>query len=174
MITGAVYRPTIPNTMNNNKSITVAFTGHRQLKATHVDTLANEIAGAIQSLYNKGYRRFMTGMADGFDLLAGETVLNLKRHCPDLVLIAVVPFVEQAKYFPAATRQRYREVLRQADETVVIEREYKDGCFLRRNDYLLQHCSAVVAYYDRRSIGGTYYTVRRAEKQNMPIYNLYQ
>ena len=74
--------------MNEKKNISVSFTGHRNYDRSADDKL-REI---ISSLYERGYRRFLTGMAWGFDLAAAEVVISLKNSLPDIELIAVEPY----------------------------------------------------------------------------------
>ena len=47
------------------------------------------------------------------------------------------------------------------------------GCLLRRNDFMLEHSCGVIAYYDGKPYGGTFYTCREARKRCMDIINLY-
>lgn len=50
---------------------------------------------------------------------------------------------------------------------------YYKGCLLRRNDFMLQHSNFVIAYYDGKQKGGTYYTCREARKRGMTVVNLF-
>ena len=73
--------------MDELKNITVAFTGHRYY-ARQSDA---QLMSTLRQLYAQGYSRFLCGMAWGFDLAAGEAVLELKAEHPEVELIAVVP-----------------------------------------------------------------------------------
>ncbi len=64
-----------------------------------------------------------------------------------LKLIAVVPFEEQARYH--------------------------QGCYYERNRYMVDHSSRMMCYYDGDK-GGTEYTVKYAEQNNLQITNLYE
>ncbi|MBQ6869912.1 MAG: DUF1273 domain-containing protein, partial [Alistipes sp.] len=59
------------------------FSGHR--KITDIDTGKLELA--IRLLYSDGYRTFTSGMAEGFDLLAAQTIIKLKGELEGLKLI---------------------------------------------------------------------------------------
>ena len=50
--------------MDCAKNITVAFSGHR----TYAGEACDELREMVVRLYNEGYRRFLCGMAWGFDL----------------------------------------------------------------------------------------------------------
>lgn len=70
-----------------NINSAVAFTGHRPDKITHFrDSLEAEksirksLSTEIVKLYDEGFRTFLTGMAEGFDLWGASEFLKLKRH----------------------------------------------------------------------------------------------
>lgn len=144
---------------------TAAFTGHR----TYDGRADEALRRTLGELYVRGFRRFLCGMAVGFDLAAAEVLLSC--GFADASLIAVVPFAEQPRRFPTAERERYRRVLAAAADTVIICPEYTAGCYALRNDFLVDHASLVVAYCDGTP-GGTAYTVRRARRLGREVINL--
>lgn len=154
------------------RSLSVSFTGHRHL-SEHTDSLILKLKEEIIRTYQAGKRFFKTGGAVGFDTLAAEVVLQLKEHLPELALIVIVPFEGQDRYFTPDSKVRYRRILDQADEVVVLSAAYFQHCYLRRNAYLVNHASRLIAYYDGVGIGGTSYTVRLAESKQIPVSNLF-
>ena len=73
------------------KEKTVAFSGHRTNRIAKFtadrEKLFREVAFdtfvAIESYcIKKGYDTFLSGMCEGFDLIAAEEVLNLKKEIP--------------------------------------------------------------------------------------------
>ncbi len=155
--------------MTCERSHTAAFTGHR----TYRGEAAEALAALLGDLHAEGYRRFLCGMALGFDMAAAEAVLALRAAHPEVRLVCVVPFAGQDRRFPAVEQERYRRILEAADETVVLRDDYRPDCYARRNDRLTDGASAVVAWYDGSS-GGTHYTVRRARRLGLRIHNLWQ
>ena len=91
----------------------------------------------------------------------------------DIRLTAVIPFRGQPGKFNPADKERYHFILGKADDMVCLSETYFDGCFLRRNDYMLNHASHIIAYYNGEPKGGTFYTYRRAERMKLKITNLY-
>lgn len=155
--------------MNDNRDITVSFTGHRTYRHECDDALT----AAVERLYGEGYRTFMTGMAVGFDLAAGECVLSLRDHFCGLRLVCVVPFRGMESRFAQADRERFGRLMQMADATVVLADEYTPEVYRRRNDFLVDNASAVLAYFDGRA-GGTAYTVARAKRDGLRVENLYR
>lgn len=153
--------------MDNLRGITVAFTGHRDY-AGEADYRLRE---SIMELYKRGYRRFESGMAEGFDLAAAAVVLELKAQLEALELICVVPYKSHSHSIKHS-KELYQRVLSEGDEVVVLAESYHQGVFHRRNDYLVDNSSYVVAWYNGRR-SGTGYTVKRALKRGLKVENLF-
>lgn len=171
--------------MKIEKALSVAFSGHRTFKTTPMDgdlfassqeyipaSLTQRLRQTVMLLYDEGFRHFLCGMAEGFDLLAAEAVMGLRGDLTGLQLTAVIPFPEQAARFDRQTRDRYDNVLACCDNTVTICNSYSMDCFHRRNDYLTDNSDVLVCYFNG-SKGGTAYTVRRALKAGSRVINLY-
>lgn len=124
----------------------------------------------LRGLIDEGYEHFLCGMAEGFDMLAGERVVALRREYPRIKLTAVIPYPEQPRAFDPPTRARYDALLAAADETVTIRSHYTPDCFRARNDFLIAGSSVLVCYYNGTR-GGTHYTVRRAWENKIKIVN---
>ena len=69
----------------------------------------------------------------------------------------------------ASARELYFSILGQADEVVYVSREYRDGCMLKRNRYLVDHAACLLAVYNGEWRGGTAMTVRYARKKGREI-----
>ncbi|HJI18414.1 SLOG family protein [Alistipes sp.] len=155
--------------MIDERTACVAFTGHRRYRGEADDALAQ----TVEELCRAGFRTFLSGMALGFDLAAAETVLVLRRRFPGIRLVAAIPCPGQAERYPAAERERYGRLLAQADERITVSDVCDRGCYRRRNDYLVDCASVVVAWYDG-SPSGTGYTVGRARRCGCRIIDLWR
>jgi uncharacterized phage-like protein YoqJ len=111
-------------------------------------------------------------MAWGFDLSAGEAVVQHKLLHEDVELVAVEPFAEFRSLFRGEDAERYDALIAAADCRVVVG-ENNVGAYMRRNDYLVDHSSLVVAWWDGRRDGGTAYTALRARRKGREVVNLY-
>ena len=154
--------------MDRSREHTAAFTGHRRYDGECDDALR----AVVRELYGWGFRVFWSGMALGFDLAAAEAVLALRASLPGLRLVAVVPFGGQEARFSHADRARYRAAMASADDAVVLSPVYRAGCYAVRNNYLVDHASLLVAWYDG-SPGGTRHTVSRALRRGLEFVNLH-
>ncbi|GAB6122379.1 SLOG family protein [Dysgonomonas termitidis] len=157
-----------------NKSKTVAFTGHRHINPNAIAPLKEELTHTIRQQYHNGYTTFIVGGAVGFDLLAAEIVLELQQEFTDIQLFCAVPYAGHHIYFRNESMQRYIHIANKATSNIILSPRYYDCYFLHRNDYMIEHCSLLIAYYNQSFRSGTGYTVRRAEANNISIINLYK
>ncbi|MBR4994613.1 MAG: DUF1273 family protein [Alistipes sp.] len=155
--------------MTFDKDITIAFSGHR----TYRGEAGDELRCAVQELYDRGYIRFLCGMAWGFDLSAGEAVAALRQEHPEVKLVAVLPFKSFHRLFSGDDAERFRRLASVADEVVVVSSSDNKASFRMRNDFLVDNASCLVAWYDGGTKGGTAYTVKRARRKGLLVENLY-
>ncbi len=155
----------------SGKEHTLCFTGHRYHTASPEDEL--RLADALETAYADGYRVFISGVAEGFDLAAAEAVLRLREHKPDAVLVAAVPFRRQAAKYGDSDRRRYERILSMADESAILSEHYDYGCYYVRDDWMTGRSSRLICWYDG-SDGGTRYTVKSALRGGLEIVNLYR
>lgn len=144
----------------------VAFTGHR----SYAGEREAELKQIIKSLHKEGCTHFLSGMAAGFDMAAAEAVLALRGEI-EITLCCVIPYAGQRGGIPKEDQGRYDRLLEEADEVVQLAEGYFRGCFHKRNDFLVDHASCLVAYYNTPK-GGTHYTFQRAQKKGLRLYNL--
>ena len=116
---------------------------------------------------------FGAGVAWGFDMLAEETVLQLKEDYPHIRLVLVLPCPpnQQTLKWNANQRQRYYEILERADKVRILSQQYTRGCMLARNRRLVDGSAYLICYL-REQRGGTAYTVRYAREQGLDIIQL--
>lgn len=160
------------NTIINSES-SAAFTGHRTLSYYIAADIRIKLRNLISEWHKKGITNYYCGMAWGFDLLAAECVFLAKREFPDITLTAVIPYREQYGMWDEANRKRYHAILQQVDVKIILSEKYYNGCLLVRNDFMLNHASQLVAFYNGQQYGGTFYTCNKAKQKGMPITNLY-
>ncbi|WP_165044926.1 SLOG family protein [Dysgonomonas sp. ZJ709] len=158
--------------MKNNKSKTIAFTGHQKITENPED-LSDTLHALIIDFYLKGYRIFLSGVSEGFDLLAAEEVIKLKESYPEIRLHCIIPFRGQAQRFYDSDKERYESVLSATDRIECLSEFYYEACFFRRNDYLVNNASQMIVYYDEWSKGDVSYTVNHAQERGIPVINLF-
>lgn len=162
--------------LNTDRSNTCCFTGHRPSKLPwgyderhpRCIALKSGLLREIENLYTQGYRRFISGMALGCDLYFAEAVLELKERYPNVILEAALPFPEQAERWAEHHRARWQTVLNACDLESVVQDHYDRGCMLRRDRYMVEQSSAILAVFDDTP-GGTKYTLDYAAKKGLDV-----
>ena len=156
-----------------------SFTGHRPGKLPWrynerdprcVD-LKRRIRDAVDTAYQEGYRHFLCGMAQGCDLYFCECVLALRARHPDVTVEAAIPCPTQADTWPAAQRERYRRLVTACDFETMVSDRYTASCMQRRDRYMVDHASLLIAAFDGTA-GGTRYTLEYAMSRGLAIVDL--
>lgn len=155
----------------NTREKTCCFTGHRVIPPAVYPALRRELEAVVRTLIDNGVRFFGVGGALGFDTLAAETILRLRRSYPQLRLILVLPCRDQTQGWRQEDVARYEAIKGQADKVVYTSERYTPGCMHRRNRHLVEHSSVCVAYCTRSS-GGSAYTVSYARQHGLRVFLL--
>ena len=153
------------------RDATACFTGHRQLAASRLPDLVKRLDLILEELYRRGYRRFFSGGALGFDVLAADRVIHLRRNHPDVKLILALPCSTQSRGWNAAECRQYEQILYAADETRVLSQDYYEGCMHVRNRHMVDRSSFCICYLEKTK-GGTVSTVAYASQSGVPLLNL--
>ena len=125
---------------------TVCFTGHREIPFGQSRRIAGRLETVLTELIGQGYRYFGAGGARGFDMLAEQTVLRLKKRHPQIRLILVLPCPFQTRGWSPSDRRQYDEIYSRCDKCVYTATEYHPGCMLTRNRHLVDCSSVCIAY----------------------------
>lgn len=152
------------------RSKTVCFTGHRELPADDLPEISKRLEDTLATLIEQGYRYFGAGGALGFDTLAAQTVLELKKDYPNIKLILVLPCKTQTRGWEQEDIEEYDRIIGAADKVVYTSQNYYRGCMQNRNRHLVDFSSLCICYLNK-STGGTAYTVDYAKKNKLTIIN---
>ena len=164
---------TIMNDLKFDRTVSAAFTGHRFYDFSQREFIQERLTSAISEAYDHGIRNFISGFALGIDLMAAQLVQSLKCNLPGISLTAAIPFEGQAERYNISDKRVYRRLLELADKVIVLSDCYYPRCFLDRDEFMVENASYLIAYYDGREKGGTYYTVKKARARGIPIINVY-
>lgn len=158
-----------------DRETTCCFTGHRPNKLPWRDdeddprcvVLKGEMAAALEEAYSRGYRHFICGMALGCDLYFCEAALALRDRRPGVTVEAAIPCEGQAARWRDRDRNRYFELVARCDFETMVQHRYTSGCMQRRDRYMVDRSSLLIAAYDGRTLGGTMYTLTYALRKKL-------
>ena len=140
-----------------NREHTCCVTGHRAIPAEKVPLVRRQLKEAVLGAISQGHTHFISGFAQGIDLMFAEIVADLKTTYP-ITLEAAIPCPGRMKT-PDETFQR---LIGCCDVVKILSDHYFKGCYIRRNRYMVDQSALVIAVWDGRETGGTAATVRYA------------
>ena len=150
--------------MITDRNKTCAFTGHRILKS---DYNKEELTRVINIITDKGFNTFLVGMAIGFDTECFKILEEIRKEKP-IKIIACIPCLMQDYKFSAEQKKQYIKMLEAADEKIYVSKEYTKNCMFKRNMFMVDNSSLLIAYLNSDR-GGTYQTVNYAKRKNVQV-----
>ena len=158
---------------------TCCFTGHRPEKLPWGDdetdgrcaALKKKLQDAVEAAYDEGMRHFICGMARGCDLYFAEAVLDLRERLPGITLECARPCESQADRWPREERGRYQAILERCNYETLVQRHYDRFCMMRRNRYMVDNSSVVIAAFNGSS-GGTLNTILYAMRKKREVIQI--
>ena len=155
---------------------TCCVTGHRDLSADQMERLRPRLATEVEQAVAAGFNCFLSGFAEGADLLFAEIVARMKRVNPKLRLEAAIPY--RGRYARLMEQPGTCALLYACDTVAVLREAFTPDVFMARNRYMVEHSDRVIAVYDGREKGGTVRTIRFAhqmkkELREIPVGEIY-
>ncbi len=153
---------------------TCCFTGHRPeslYKNADDGEVYNRILKAVENAVLDGYTIFLCGGCRGGDFLFADAVLYARTKYPQIKLCFVLPCRDQASEWSRTDRDDYSRLLDSADDIVCLSEKYTNSCMQKRNRYMVDHSTLLIAAYNGTS-GGTEYTYNYANKRHLRIVNV--
>ena len=148
------------------------FTGHRPEKLTRSEAeIKKDLEAAILQAIDDGFVTFITGMARGVDIWAGEIILQLRKANPNLHLISASPYEGFESRWSEDWKRRYNAVLEQADLVRFICKSYSRACFQIRNEWMVDRASRVIAVYNGEP-SGTRNTIEYANRNKVECFKI--
>ena len=155
---------------------TCCFTGHRPAKLPwgsdesdeRCQALKLELSARLEGIVQAGYRNFICGMAEGCDLYFAEAVLAMRGRLPDVTLEAAIPCDKQADSWSAFQLRRYEHIMAECDTVTFVQHRYSPGCMMRRNRYMVDRSSLLLACFDGQT-GGTMNTILYAQRSGLKV-----
>ena len=140
------------------------FTGHRpeKLKIPE-DRLVLLLEEEIRKAITGGFTTYITGMAKGTDLIAGEIVLRLREQDDRLKLICALPHPGFGLHWGGGWTERFQKVLAAADLVRTICPDFSYAAYQTRNEWMVRHSALVIAVFNGER-GGTKNTMDYAQR----------
>lgn len=144
----------------------VAGTGHRSVDCESEEAVRKNVREFLES---SGADVFICGMANGFDLWAGDEARLL-----GIEVWAAKPWTTHKAV--VGDEQLYASVLEYASKVVnVVESDTFPGpwAYHLRNEWMVDHANEVVSYWNGKEAGGTFACRNYAHRKEVPVTNVY-
>ena len=153
-------------------------TGHRPSKVLWLNeqssdeyiSLLETMGYKLQTYLNEGYDYFISGMAQGIDMIFAETVIQFKEHYDlNIKLECALPCRNQTEKWNNDDIHRYNAILSKADIITFISEEYNEKCMMKRNIYMIDKSDAVLGFWNGKKNNGTWRTIHYAQLKHKEI-----
>ena len=153
------------------KEKTCCFAGYKKIPFGEYEGIAERLRDEIIKLIERGCIRFIASASPGFDILAAQIVVELKKQYPKINLILVLLCKEQPERWMKEDIKRFNEILEKTDKVVYTSEQYDSWCMYRRNIYMIDNSSFFIIYYNEgaEDFGIVDYTVDYARKNGLKI-----
>ena len=149
---------------------TCCVTGHRSIPSNQMEAVRQGLEQAVRQAITDGYNAFISGFADGVDLIFAEIVSQTMQENPKIKLIAAIPYRKRLETLQK--RERTKALLEQCAEIYVAAEEYLPSVYVKRNRYMVERSDRVIAVFDGRDSGGTVGTIRLAHQMKKELWEI--
>ncbi len=151
------------------KEKTISFSGHRSVVLS--DEIYDNLGSQLEVYIKNGYDTFLVGMAKGFDLICGLSVIRLQETYPNLKIIPVVPCDNQTDNFSYTEMISYKKIMTAAYDVIQTGKSRTAYSMHKRNRYMVDNSSILICYLTQKK-SGTYYTCNYAYKSGIEVINI--
>ena len=133
----------------------------------------NILKNELIKIIDKGYTHFIGGMALGVDQYAFEILLEYRHFNPNkqIFLEAAIPCETQAASWTESQRDRYFDIVKNVDKETLVSKRYYSYCMQKRNEYMVDNSSLLLAVISNNSRGTTG-TVKYANRKGLEIVKI--
>ena len=143
-------------------------TGHR-LEVIGYENKPRLIQYATSILPGYNPDKVISGMAIGWDQAFAWAAVN-----NNIPFIAAVPFKGQESIWPQEAKDEYYLLLEKAAEVVIVcEGGFAPHKYHVRDQWMVDHGDAVIAFWNGVEHGGTYSTVKMTKKAKKEMFNVW-
>ena len=161
------------------------FTGHRNRDLPFggnrdkqgMKCLVSNLQLYIEQAVKDGYDTFISGMAEGIDLICAEIVHNLiSRKGMDLKLICAVPYKGQGgkELSSPIDKYIYSMIIQDCTQVIYTGEAKSRSCYKIRNQFMVDNSRRIIGVFKEKERGsGTLQTINLAQKSGHEMKIIY-
>lgn len=173
------------NKVSWNIEKTCCFTGHRNRDLPFsgdrskqgMKCLVSSLQMYIEKAVNDGFDTFISGMAEGVDLICAEIVYNLiTRKGMNLKLVCAVPYKDQGtkELLNPIDQYVYSMISRDCTNVVYICDKKSRDCYQKRNKFMVENSRRIIGVIkDEKAKSGTLQTINMAKRSGLELNIIY-
>lgn len=151
---------------------TCFFTGHRIIAGSERNMIKSLVNEEILNKINDKVEIFISGGARGFDTIAAEQVIFMRKDYDSIRLCLYLPCRNHDLKWKLSERYRLQKIMEQADEIYyVTDGEYEEGCMKKRNIAMVEASDCGIAYMKNR-MSGSAQTIKFADEKGINVINI--
>lgn len=140
-----------------------AFTGHRNLPQNKLKNIIIKLNEEIDKALYKNCHHFISGGAAGIDVIAARIVTEKIDYDKSITLSLMLPYKDFINKYDFSYLQPYCKNISYTMES------YHISAYTKRDEEIVDKADMLIAFYDGREKGGTYYTIKYAEKKGIEV-----
>ena len=157
---------------------TIGFTGHRPSSLpwkydeskSSCKAFKKDLYEILEKAILSGWTNFISGMAIGFDTIAAETVLELKKKYKQVKLFGAIPCSGQEEKWSDDDKARYHKLMKKLDGYEICSESYTGAdTMYKRNRFIVDHSNVIVALWNGSPRSGTANTLNYAKSQGRKV-----
>lgn len=164
-----------------DKSTACCITGHRRkdlpdggdTRAVSMKRLLSMLNLLCSEAYDEGYRTFISGMAEGIDLMCAKMLFDMKVSGGrgDIRLVCALPYSGQINELKNAYDKYYYKIITdRCDDIVVVSESYDKARYRKRNQFMVDNSSRIIGAYKEKITGsGTMQTINMAKRAGLDL-----
>ncbi|MBR1863072.1 MAG: DUF1273 family protein [Ruminococcus sp.] len=170
-----------PGEFFTDRARTCCITGHRRkdlpcggdTDSEPMRRLLSMLALLCSEAYGDGYRTFVSGMAEGIDLMCMKLLFDMKRsgRYEGMRLVCALPYSSQRRELRLAVDRYYYDIfLEECDCAVVCSTITERGRYKLRNQFMVENSSRIIGAMREKTTGsGTLQTVNMAKNAGLRL-----
>ena len=147
------------------------FTGHRIIPSDSRRNIYNQVREiCIKLITENNVKDFICGGALGFDTLAANLIIELRKEYPHIQLHLYFPCTNQIERWSMYNKKIWESIRLLADDyRYISDMEYVSGCMQLRNKAMVNDALYGIAYCTRQ-FSGTASTIKYANEKERFMY----
>lgn len=90
----------------------------------------------------------LTSITHGFELAITDIFISLRNVLNNIKIVAVIPYPNQEKKWSEKNKLRYRKILKNCDEQIIISEKFTPTCLKKRDKFLIDNSTHFIACYN--------------------------